>query len=92
MQTETIALIASLFAIASSVVSILTFLISRKKDRVDSLKQRQKEHEEMGMWMSEVKCRLDNHNRYAKLYNQHSNDINKIQQDVSYIKGMLDKE
>lgn len=79
-MAEEIAVITSTIAMLASLSTIIGFLIARRKD-----------HDETVRWMQEVSDRLDNHNHYAKMFNDHTNDISEIKQDVAFIKGQLQK-
>ena len=79
-MAEEIAIITSTIAMLASLSTIIGFLIARRKD-----------HDETVRWMQEVSDRLDNHNHYAKMFNDHTDDISEIKQDVAFIKGQLQK-
>jgi hypothetical protein len=79
-MAEEIAIITSTIAMLASLSTIIGFLIARRKD-----------HDETVRWMQEVSDRLDNHNHYAKMFNEHTDDISEIKQDVAFIKGQLQK-
>lgn len=79
-MAEEIAVITSTIAMLASLSTIIGFLIARRKD-----------HDETVRWMQEVSDRLDNHNHYAKMFNDHTDDISEIKQDVAFIKGQLQK-
>lgn len=79
-MAEEIAIITSTIATLASLSTIIGFLIARRKD-----------HDETVRWMQEVSDRLNNHNQYAKMFNEHTGDISEIKQDVAFIKGQLQK-
>ena len=79
-MAEEIAIATSTIAMLASLSTIIGFLIARRKD-----------HDETVRWMQEVSDRLDNHNHYAKLFNDHTEDISEIKQDVAFIKGQIQK-
>ena len=79
-MAEEIAIVTSTVAMLASLSTIIGFLIARRKD-----------HDETVRWMQEVSDRLDNHNHYAKLFNDHTDDISEIKQDVAFIKGQIQK-
>lgn len=79
-MAEEIAIVTSTIAMLASLSTIIGFLIARRKD-----------HDETVRWMQEVSDRLDNHNHYAKLFNDHTEDISEIKQDVAFIKGQIQK-
>lgn len=79
-MAEEIAIVTSTIAMLASLSTIIGFLIARRKD-----------HDETVRWMQEVSDRLDNHNHYAKMFNDHTDDISEIKQDVAFIKGQLQK-
>ncbi len=79
-MAEEIAIVTSTIAMLASLSTIIGFLIARRKD-----------HDETVRWMQEVSDRLDHHNHYAKLFNDHTEDISEIKQDVAFIKGQLQK-
>lgn len=79
-MAEEIAIVTSTVAMLASLSTIIGFLIARRKD-----------HDETVRWMQEVSDRLDNHNHYAKLFNDHTEDISEIKQDVAFIKGQIQK-
>ena len=79
-MAEEIAIVTSTIAMLASLSTIIGFLIARRKDHVETVR-----------WMQEVSDRLDNHNHYAKLFNDHTEDISEIKQDVAFIKGQIQK-
>ena len=79
-MAENIAMATSVVAMLASLSTVIGFLIARRKD-----------HDETVRWMQEVSDRLNQHNHYAKLFNEHTDDISEIKQDVAFIKGQLQK-
>lgn len=76
------------FAVLSYIITFITFYKNQKKEHDETIRKLQKIEDTQ----AEHGRRLDDHNHYAELFAQSSENNAKIQADVAYIKGKLESK
>ena len=94
IDAQTFALVTSTLSGIVSVLAIVTFIIARRRERAERIEKERaaaRKEQELTDELKQLKAHVVSHNDYARMFQEHTNDIADIREDLAFVRGKMEK-